>query len=215
MLRGMQNHSDGRKALGVLVLAAGSSRRMGRPKLLLPWGNTSVLGHLLQQWSRLAAAQIAVVCAKDADALREELDCLNFSQANRIFNTESERGMFSSIQCAAAWPGWNPELTHFLISLGDQPHLKHETLQWLLDVAAANPGKICQPLQAGRRRHPVVFPRTEFAALAVSTANDLKEFLTRRENQLAGFESGDPGLAADLDTPEDYERAKALYFGNL
>ena len=50
-------------ALGVVFLGAGASARMGRPKLLLPWGGTSILGHLIGQWRALAAEQIAVVGA--------------------------------------------------------------------------------------------------------------------------------------------------------
>ena len=46
---------------GVVILGAGASSRMGRPKLLLPWGDTSIIGHLIEQWRALAAAQIAVV----------------------------------------------------------------------------------------------------------------------------------------------------------
>ena len=51
--------------LGAVILAAGRSLRMGRPKLLLPWGETSVLGHLLNQWRQVGAAQVAVVHAAD------------------------------------------------------------------------------------------------------------------------------------------------------
>ncbi len=47
--------------LGVVILGAGASSRMGRPKLLLPWGATTIVGHLLEQWQTLGAAQIAVV----------------------------------------------------------------------------------------------------------------------------------------------------------
>ena len=48
---------------GAVILAAGSSSRMGRPKLLLPWGATSVLGHQIQTWRSLSVGQIATVVA--------------------------------------------------------------------------------------------------------------------------------------------------------
>src|SRR6185503_15148995 len=105
---------------GVVILAAGASRRMGRPKLLLPWGETSVLGHLLQKWTELGAAQIAVVYAADTKIIAAELDRLAFSPAQRIQNPAPENGMFSSIQCAANWQGWNQDLTHWIVTLGDQ-----------------------------------------------------------------------------------------------
>ena len=52
----MQQRSAERSfSVGVVILAAGRSARMGRPKLLLPWGETSVLGHLIKQWQALGA----------------------------------------------------------------------------------------------------------------------------------------------------------------
>jgi len=116
--------------------------------------------------------------------------------------------MFGSIRCAAAWSGWMPGLTHWAITLGDQPHLRGETLRALGDFSAANPDRICQPLRSGRRRHPVILPQPAFAALADCTAADLKQFLRSRAGELAGFESNDAGLDFDLDTPADYERAR-------
>src|SRR5436190_23101893 len=103
--------------LGIVILAAGRSQRMGRPKLLLCWGRTSVLGHLVGQWQNLGAAQITVVCAAGDASLETELDRIKFPGEQRITNTAPERGMFSSIQCAAQWQGWNPGLTHFVIAL--------------------------------------------------------------------------------------------------
>jgi molybdenum cofactor cytidylyltransferase len=191
---------------GVVILAAGASRRMGRPKLLLSWGGTTVLGHLLQQWNRLGASQIAIVCAAKAKPLSDELDRLKFPAANRIVNPAPENGMFSSIRCAARWNDWNPELTHWVITLGDQPHLRESTLQTLLDCSARNPDKICQPLRAARRKHPVVLPRGFFNELKNTSAADLKIFLAEHAPDLIGFESDDSGLDFDMDTPEDYER---------
>ena len=163
-------------AVGVVILAAGSSSRMGRPKLLLPWGETTVVGHLIEQWKKAGARQIAVVCAANVPAAQAELDRLRFPRENRILNPSPERGMFSSIQCAANWPAWNANLTHWIITLGDQPHLRAETLQALLDFGAAHAGKICQPLRQGRRRHPMLLPRNMFLALKNSTARDLNFF---------------------------------------
>jgi molybdenum cofactor cytidylyltransferase len=198
-----------------VILAAGASRRMGRPKLLLPWGETSVLGYLLGKWARLGARQITVVCAADAQPLAGELDHLNFPVADRIVNPAAERGMFSSIQCAAGWPGWNAELTHWIVTLGDQPHLKESTLQKLLDFGAKNPEKICQPMRGGRRKHPVLFPRRLFLELKNTLTADLKMFLVERAKDLSGFESNDAGLDVDMDTPEDYERARRMFLGKV
>lgn len=170
-----------------------------------------MLGQLLQQCGSLKALQVAVVCASGAQPLAEELDRLGFSPTNRIINPAPDRGMFSSIQCAANWTGWKAELAHFMIMLGDQPHLGVETLRQLLDFGALNPDKICQPIRNGRRKHPVLLPRRVFAELKNASAGDLKQVLIAHASELSGFESQDVGLDFDMDTPDDYERIKQLF----
>ena len=195
-------------SLGVVVLAAGRSSRMGQPKLLLPWGETSIMGHLIEQWKKLGAEQIAVVCSGDAIVIERELDRLNFPQSSRVVNPDPDRGMFSSIQCAARWQGWQSDLTHWAIVLGDQPHLKVETLRTILNFSAAHSDKVCQPRKDGHRYHPVLLPKTIFNELLESTAESLKEFLESCE--MAYCELNDPGLELDIDRPEDYQKAREL-----
>ena len=199
------------RLLGAAILAAGRSSRMGRPKMLLPWGNNSVLGHLIAQWSALDARQIAVVCAHDDPAIHGELNRLAFPVSQWIINPAPERGMFSSIQCAARWQGWQADLTHWAVVLGDQPHLREDTLRRLLQFSGAHTQKICQPVWNARKSHPVVLPRVAFGNLATSEAQDLKEFL--HAFAIASCELEDEGLGLDIDRPEDYERAKCMRFG--
>jgi molybdenum cofactor cytidylyltransferase len=194
--------------LGVVMLAAGRSARMGRPKLLLPWGSTSVLGHLLGQWAALGAHHLVVVCAAGDQGIQSELDRLEVAPDQRVINPAPERGMFSSLQCAARWSGWRSGLTHWALVLGDQPHLRAETLRALLDLAAGHPAEVWQPTRGGHRRHPVIVSAKVFAELAGSAATDLREFL--RLKMVAGCPSDDPGLDLDIDRPEDYQRALAL-----
>lgn len=198
-------------SLGVIILGAGRSARMGRPKLLLPWQGTTVIGHLIRQWQSVAAAQIAVVCRPDDDILFAELDRLAFPRRNRIFNPQTERGMFSSIQCAAAWDGWQPDLTAWAIALGDQPHLETETLRTLLAGHAQNPLAICQPSRDGHAGHPILLPPHAFAELKITRAETLNVFLKQNAGCMVQCPVADPWLSLDLDTPEDYNRLKASH----
>jgi molybdenum cofactor cytidylyltransferase len=193
--------------LGVVVLAAGRSERMGRPKLLLPWRGTSILGHLLAQWRDLGAEQVAVVRAANDPTLAPELERLAFPQAQLIDNPAPDRGMFSSIQAAARWTGWKTTLTHWAIVLGDQPHLRIATLRRLLEFTTAHPDQVCQPSRAGHGRHPVLLPRPAFSCLSNSRAADLKDFLATLPERVALCEMDDPGLDLDIDTPENYRMA--------
>jgi molybdenum cofactor cytidylyltransferase len=194
-------------SLGVVILAAGRSTRMGKPKLLLPWGQTSVLGHLIRQWKALGAKQIAAVCAADDKAIHLEMDRLGVPAQDRIVNPAPQRGMFSSIQCAAQWPSWDSALTHWAIVLGDQPHLEQQTLRRVLDFSAAHPASVCQPARLGHGRHPVLLPNSVFRQVAISTAATLKEFLSGSSRKVAFCELDDPGLDLDIDYPEDYRNA--------
>jgi molybdenum cofactor cytidylyltransferase len=173
-----------------------------------------VLGHLIEQWQSLQAGQIAVVCAETHETIQRELDRLGFPTGQRIFNPAPERGMFSSIQCAAAWNGWERSVSHFVIVLGDQPHLRPATLQALLDFAAANSEKICQPSRQGRGRHPVILPRFILEQLQNSPQENLKGFLQSRAHLVALCEIDDPALDVDLDTPADYEQVSRRFAGN-
>jgi CTP:molybdopterin cytidylyltransferase MocA len=190
----------------VVILGAGASSRMGRPKLLLPWRGTTVIGHLISQWRELGTAQIAVVQRPDDSALAADLNRLHFPQADRIANPQPERGMFSSIVCAANWRGWRPEISSWAVVLGDQPHLRLETLRQLLEFSAQNPDVICQPQFGGHARHPIVLPRQAFDALKHSRVDNLKDFLKITVVPRAQCVINDPGLSLDLDTPADYKR---------
>jgi molybdenum cofactor cytidylyltransferase len=181
---------------------------MGRPKLLLPWGATSVLGHQINLWKAFGAAQICIVYAKDDQGMHAELDRLAVPAGDRIANPHAQQGMFSSIRCAAVCEGWLADLTHFVISLGDQPHLRLETLHALEDLAKEQPHKICQPCRNGHRRHPVILPMPVFRQLRNTDVATLKEFL--ESGPVASVELDDPGLDLDIDEPADYEEALRL-----
>ncbi|MDB6023320.1 MAG: uncharacterized protein JWQ04_3177, partial [Pedosphaera sp.] len=197
--------------LGVIILAAGQSSRMGRPKMLLSWGENTVLGHLIELWSQLPTEQVVVVCAKADSGIRSELDRLHFTPENRVVNLDPARGMFSSVQCAARWKGWHPTLTHWAVALGDQPHLQPATLQSLVGFAKQHPEKICQPSRSGHPRHPVLFPRSPFKTLARSRSKTLKDFLEKDSAITRVIELNDAGLDHDLDHPSDYEAALKLF----
>jgi molybdenum cofactor cytidylyltransferase len=198
---------------GVAILAAGASSRMGQPKLLLPWGNTTIVGHLIQTWKELGAAQLGVVSAPNNDNLQAELDRMNYPIL-RIVNAEPERGMFSSIQTAARYANWDKELSHFVLTLGDQPHLRRETLEAILSFAGKTPTYIVQPSYQERRKHPVIFPQNLWQELALTNVQTLREFLQLHHPAVRTMEFADPGMALDIDTPADYQRSLEIHLNS-
>jgi molybdenum cofactor cytidylyltransferase len=191
-----------------VILGAGRSSRMGQPKLLLPWSGGTILEHLIEQWLSVGASQVAVVAAADNSAIPEVVR--RSGRASCITNRDPDRGMFSSVRCAAEWRDWNPKLTHWILSLGDQPHLQKTTLSKLIAAVQAGPEAVWQPSYQTRRRHPVVLPAPAFDALRQTGATDLRNFLESSSIPRKTVEVDDPGLEIDIDTPEDYARAKKL-----
>ncbi|PWU16863.1 MAG: hypothetical protein C5B50_12530 [Verrucomicrobia bacterium] len=216
---------------------------MGRPKLLLPWGRTSILGHIIGQWQTLGAKQILLVTRPNDSDLHQELARLGyypedhpqphsakiplintplqrgetapsagqtasavFPEPSAIENPNPDLGMFSSIQCAARWEGWNCAIHSYAIALADQPQIRTESLRQFLRFHSANPDAICQPSFEGHARHPVLLPKPAFNELKTTTASNLNDFLRLIAFHKVQCPINDPGLAFDVDTPEDYER---------
>jgi molybdenum cofactor cytidylyltransferase len=194
-------------SLGVVILGAGASSRMGRPKLLLPWANSTVVSHIIRLWRELGAGQIAIVHRPNDLLLAAELDRLNVPLSDRIENPHPEQGMFSSILCAAHWNGWKRDITSRVITLGDQPHLRLEMLRTLLTLHYEHPNAVCQPKYDGRERHPVVLPQKIFDGLKTTRAETLKDFLKLIPSPAVQYSVNDASLSLDLDTPEDYKEA--------
>ncbi len=176
--------------------------------MLLPWGNTTVLGHAIRQWQELGAKQIAVVWDPKHREIAEELE--RIGQVSRSPNDDPSRGMVSSVLCAARWENWIATFTHLAIALGDQPHLRHETLKRLIGFASET-DHILQPSFNGRARHPIILPRKFFYQLRDTKAETLKDFLNTNREFLHLVDIADPGLNMDLDFPDDYERARKLH----
>lgn len=177
---------------------------MGTCKLLLPWEKKTVLAHLLEQWRELHVGQIAPVIDASNELLKSALRDAEFSSDAWIENPFPKQGMFSSLQEASRWSGWRSGLTHWVITLGDQPHIQISTLRLLLGTAQQNPTRICQPVFGELAAHPLILPRSQFLGLAESYAEDLRTFVRNHEQLRLRIPVNDSGVTADLDTPAEY-----------
>lgn len=194
----------------IAILAAGESKRMGRPKLCLPWGETTILGHLLAQWRAAGADKIIVVHGPGETPVTRELDRLGIPADQRAANLAMERGMMGSVAMAARLAAQDTKLTHLVIALGDQPHLRMETLRELLRACETAPGKIVRVVFDGKPGHPLALPANVLAELSVTSSATLREFLRLKEIPVCDLTSDDSGVLLDLDTPDDYARASGF-----
>jgi molybdenum cofactor cytidylyltransferase len=193
-------------SIGAVVLAAGMSRRMGRLKMLLPFGDRPMLARVVE--SLRSAANIAPIIVVTGHAEQEIWAAIaEYPDVARVHNPQfAAGGMLSSIQAGVqALP---PACDAFFLVLGDQPMVRAETLTRLRAAWDPDAAPVVVPLHNGKRGHPVLISRALISEiLALGTKDTLKTLMVRHAEQVAEAAVDDPATVTDIDTPEDYEAA--------
>ena len=181
-----------------VILAAGESRRMGRPKALLEWRGATVLDHMIELVGSVADPVIVVV-GYHAEAIRA-----HGVRATLIANPHPERGMLSSLQCGLrAVP---VEAEAVLFTPVDIPAVSAGTLQTL---AAASSAPLVVPVFEGRRGHPVRIARPLMdEILALAEGAQARDAIHRYLDRAIMVEVTDRGVVEDIDDPAAYERLR-------
>lgn len=189
-----------------VVPAAGHSRRMGRHKLLLPWGDSTVIEQVLSAWRFSGVERIAVIVRPGDAALQS---CCQLAGVEVVVPHTDPVEMKDSVRLGLQWlrtrcaprrtdawllaPADMPQLTPALI---DRVRLAYDPLQ----------PAICLPVSAaGHRGHPALFPWYLIDEVEKLRAGEsIKDLLTR--HAVCEVAVDETALAVDVDTPEDYER---------
>ena len=176
-----------------VVLAAGLSRRAGRHKMTLPFGNSTVIETCVE--SMLSVAHHVIVVA-GWQAHRIEDLLRHHPQVDIVLNAEYASGMFSSVRTGIT----RVVAPAFFLLPGDQPAISNTVYQQLLDVAA----DIVIPTYSGRKGHPVLFSSQLIPEILSQPADStLRDFV--RQHGFATVDVDDEGILLDIDTPSDYD----------
>ena len=184
-----------------LVLAAGGSSRLGRPKQLLPFGGGTLLDHTLATARACRFDQLLVALGGSAAEVRRRVD---LGGATVVENHAYRTGCSSSI--AAALSALDPRCDALVLLLGDQPGVSPHSVRALLAGRRRSPLAVCR-YEDGRRGHPFAFGSAAFADLSgLHGDKGVWKLLDRRaadvvEVPVAG------AVPLDVDTWEDYEAA--------
>ncbi len=187
--------------VAAIVLAAGKSRRMGESKLTMPFGESTMIGSVVQALSNSRVSTVTVVLGYYGVPVRDALT--DFSVEFAV-NRKPDMGMLSSVQTGMKSVG---EADAYLICLGDQPHISPDVVDSLIDRAESSDKGLFIPTNEGKRGHPLLIKsgyREELLALRLT--EKLSDFISRHEDDLEEVKTADPGVTEDIDTPEDYQR---------
>jgi molybdenum cofactor cytidylyltransferase len=195
--------------IAALILAAGSSRRMGRPKQLLEIGGEALIRRAVHQAEAAGLEQIFVVVGPH----RAEIErALAGTAARLVDNLDHLTGMASSLRAGLGALG--PEAEAAIVMLADQPFQNADILRRLIAAYRASGQPIVVPLYAGRRGNPVLFDRALFAELAAQEGDrGGRDVLLAHPQQVEAVEFDRPELQTDLDTWEQYLAARAVLDG--
>lgn len=184
-----------------VLLAAGASTRMGRPKPLLDFRGETFLDRQIALFAAVCQPVIAVL---GHSAAQIAAGLARADRATLVLNSRPERGQLSSLQCGLrALP---PSAAVFFLPV-DSPGVLPGTLRRLLDALQSSPEKeLVIPTHAGRRGHPVLVRGAlipEFLALdSTATARDVVH--AHRASTLY-LDVDDPAIHLDIDDPAAYE----------
>ena len=189
--------------IAAIVLAAGQSLRMGRNKLLLPYGSATIIEYVVAQLAASDVDEVYVVVGHEAPRITE---ILCDTPTRVVHNPDYELGMFSSVRCGvAAVPS---TCAAYVIALGDQPAIRTADVNALVTCFRDSAEGIIVPEFEGRRGHPVVISaRYTDEILAKWDQAGLRGLLHAHAADVRATPIDWPGVTQDMDTPEDYARA--------
>lgn len=197
--------------LSALVLAAGQSERMGRSKLLLPFGSETCLSLVLNTCKGAKVDEVVLVLGGQEKEVRKTVD-LQGVQWYR--NLHPERGQTSSLKIALSH--MDKEADAFFIFPADYPLIRPSVLTTLISAFEAGEKwkRIFIPTFGNRRGHPILVDkilRPTFRALGDD--EPAHKVIRAQETSVEHVKVRDPAIILDLDTPPDYDRSLRLYLG--
>ncbi len=189
--------------ISAIVLAAGRSIRMGSMKLVLPWGNTTVISSVIATLLEAGLFDIYVVTG---DNRKELEDALQKFDLNFCTNPDYLHGeMLSSVRVGLQCLGDYSEAA--MIVLGDQPQVEAEVVRAIMDRYQLTRNKIIVPSYKMHRGHPWLIDRSLWSELRNLTIDQtLRDYLNKKQESISYINVDTASVIMDLDTPGDYQK---------
>lgn len=195
-----------------IVPAAGQSRRMGQPKLLLRLGEQTVISRVVETLRHAGIVKIVIVVRPDDEPLATEVrriaaDLIQPAVAPLDMRASVEVALQSLLMEPDVWDGW-------MLIPADHPTLDADSIVQLISAWAENPSKIAVPTWQGRRGHPTLFPWSTAIEVAQVPLNSGLNFLLRSQpDRVREIPSSSAEVLIDLDTPDDWARISGRWSG--
>lgn len=193
--------------IAAVVLAAGRSQRMGEAKLVMPWGDMTVIGRVVSVLAKAGVSEIAVVTGGNREAVEAALIGL---PARCVYNPRyADDFMLLSLQTGVR--ALSDETAAFLVALGDQPQIDEWVVRRVVGDFVQCEASLVVPSFQRKRGHPWLVARPLWADLLHRTPPEtMRSFLNAHADQIRYIEVETDSVLRDLDTPEDYQRERPI-----
>ncbi|MBT5018364.1 MAG: nucleotidyltransferase family protein [Planctomicrobium sp.] len=194
-------------SIHAIIPAAGRSRRMGKPKLLLTIGEMTLIERLIRQLQRVEISSISVLVREDDPELQEEVVRCG---ASLVVPDHEPQEMRESVGILLSHLEQNQNPTHddgWLLIPADHPIVLPSVLKILVMSWQENPNSIAVPKYQSRRGHPTIFPWLAAKKLEeIPPRQGLNWLLKNQSTPMNEVQIDEPSVLWDVDTPEDFAR---------
>lgn len=192
--------------IGIAVLAAGNSSRMGQPKQLLKWGNETLIGNAVKTALATTAKDVFVVLGANYQLIMKEVEKLPIQI---LKNDDWQEGLGSSIACTAKFCENNAKnMDGLIFTLADQPLITSGYLQKMITNFQVGYDQIvATEYESGKKGVPALFDKIYFSELSAITGDDgAKSLLIKHTSNVSTMLS--EANKTDIDTLEDYHKLR-------
>jgi molybdenum cofactor cytidylyltransferase len=185
-----------------IILAAGESKRMGFPKMLLKFGGKTMIENVIEHIAESDSDGILVVLGAGMENL---VELVTKFDVRYCYNENYRDGMLSSVQCG--FKNLPSDAEAVLVFQGDQPFISPSAIDSVIRAYRASSKGIIIPVHNGKRGHPLLLDckyRVEIDSLDPDIG--LRSITIIHSDDVLEAETADPGILRDFDTPEDYKR---------
>jgi molybdenum cofactor cytidylyltransferase len=184
-----------------IILAAGESKRMGQPKLLLTINGSTMLENIINIAKESDIDNTLVVLGAYRELLGELIDK---SSVKSCYNDNYKEGMLSSVKCG--FRNLPSDFKAVLVFQGDQPLISAKTVNKLIEAFRTSGKGIIIPVFEKKRGHPVMIDRKYSDKIGKLNNNKgLRSLSYQFSDDVMEVKTDDPGILMDFDTYEEYK----------